>query len=132
MAKRKAAKKPAKKAAKKSSRKGAQCVKSGDCRVIVARQDFNAAKSCGASRQASQAFRETVAKRFRFLPQAEREKLYREALRKEGLTASRCGEEEKAARIQAALSKRDTSDDRNMDSSYTSSFEGLRRSRRRR
>lgn len=131
MAKRKSSRRSS--ASAKKRRGSSSCVKAADCGLVVARTSFKSAKSCSTRQQAADVFRAAAARKFRTVGKAEKSKLFKEALRMQARAAQMCGDEAKAARIQAALRSRDSSDGhRNLDPSYTSSFEGWRGRGRRR
>lgn len=109
------------------AKKGKTCVKPVDCRIVVARQNFNAAKSCSARDEAADVFRAVVAKRFRTLPKAEKAKLFKEALSKKASAARACGRESEARRIEEA---KIAADRERIVGSYA--MDGYRRSSRKR
>lgn len=124
MAKRSRARRSAKSSSKK---RGGSCVKSSECGVVFARTVFTKAKGCDAKTKAAEFFRKAAGASFRSMSKAEKTKVFKEALRKAAAAARVCGNAEKAARIQAALSQRDSSESRMMDPAYTGGFEGWRR-----
>lgn len=123
-----AKRKKARRSSSSSRRHGAsKCVKASDCGMVVAESAFRSAKTCSAKQAAADAFRAVAARKFRGVSKAEKSKLYRAALRMQARAAAMCGNEAKAARIQAALSTRDSSESRHMDPAYAGGFEGWRR-----
>lgn len=103
------------------------CIEASDCRVIAARQDFKAAKGCSARTAAAEAFRLAAAKRIRTLPKAQKEALFKEALRHAAGAHRSCGNEAAAKQIEEAA-KFAADRERIMGSS---AMDGLRRRRRR-
>jgi hypothetical protein len=104
----------------------ATCLKPKDCRVTVARLDFNAARGCSAKQAAAEEFRKVAAKAARVTSKAEKTKLFKEALRKIASAHRACGNES-AARSVLEAERRRIVDEQPMDG-----LSGTRRRKKRR
>jgi hypothetical protein len=105
------------------------CVQPKDCRVIAARLDFKAAKGCSARTAAAEAFRAAAAKRWRTSTTAERQSLFKEALRHVAGAHRSCGNDAAAKRAEDAAVAAEGQ--RMVGSSAMDGLSGARRRRRR-
>lgn len=107
------------------------CLEPKDCRVVAARLDFKAAKGCSARTAAAEAFRAAAAKRWRTSTTAERQSLFKEALRHVAGAHRSCGNESAAVAAEAAA-KQAAQKAADFERSEAARFNGLSGARRRR